>query len=119
MASWGDNLLGKNSLKISKSGAFERLAKEILDEDKLLGEELLKGFMIWVQHTHSYNQIGKSDFEFGSLEEYLVYRSRDVGVEYVSWLDITCPLANYLSGSLSGWSNSATMPRYRSRRHTC
>ncbi|KAG4222914.1 hypothetical protein PC116_g28612 [Phytophthora cactorum] len=51
---------------------------ECIEEDPVVGPLLVKGMLSWVQHTRD-NLPGSMAFK--SLDDYIDYRIRDLGVE--------------------------------------
>ncbi|KAI1394194.1 terpenoid synthase [Hypoxylon trugodes] len=58
---------------------FKRFAGEVIEEDPVVGPELVKGITSWVKHTR---EKPPSSMEFKSLSAYIDYRILDFAVDY-------------------------------------
>lgn len=53
--------------------------KAVIDEEPILGKNLLAGAFAWIKHTKGYQSIPPTVFD--SLRNYLDYRAVDIGRE--------------------------------------
>ena len=67
-----------NEEQESEHTVYNMLAKEILSEDFVQGKRLLESVVSWISTTQR-----TPPETFPTLEDYMVYRARDVGAEYV------------------------------------
>lgn len=79
ISDWPTKFSDKNGRQEPQIPFHTRFASQVLEEDRINGEELLRGLMVWVKHTHKYSECAKPDFK--NLNEYLLYRFKDVGIE--------------------------------------
>lgn len=65
----------------NKTWLAQKVAREIINEDAVLGADYLKSTSIWVRHTRNLAKTEQS--KFSTLKDYLDYRSSDIAREYV------------------------------------
>lgn len=63
-----------------KNKIFHDFAREVLQEDSVVGPLFLRGILNWVQHTRS--QL-PCEMKFSTFPNYVDYRIKDFAVEYV------------------------------------
>ncbi|KAJ5655339.1 hypothetical protein N7507_007289 [Penicillium longicatenatum] len=79
--SWPGSTVDHQECQTHRLSIFGTIASDVLQEDAILGKEVLTAFSVWMEHTHTYKN--KSPISFASMDDYLIYRFKDVAIQFI------------------------------------
>ncbi|OJJ42824.1 hypothetical protein ASPZODRAFT_155078 [Penicilliopsis zonata CBS 506.65] len=82
-------LLAQSMLLMESPSPLDLYARNVLQEDSVIGKEHLESTLAWLQHTQRHRKNPVTSFD--SLRSYLNFRSEDIGMEFVlSMISFAC-----------------------------